>query len=217
MHVCVLSSFSHVQLFVTLGTLARQAPLSMGFSRQEYWSGLSFPPPGDLPNPGIQPLSLNISCVGRRILTTRTTFLIAAIFFLRSSPSPTGSSPRQSPSPHRASPLDQKLLINLFSHPWTYLQPNDPLCLHWHSSYALPPSKQSLKLHLSESHLFMNSPAEVIVKFWVSILRNQSCMCRMLGLLSKGSQITANGKLSNRSEQMWYYCQNALAFRGLRT
>ena len=35
-----------------------QAPLSMGFSRQEYWSGLSFPPPGDLPNPGIEPASL---------------------------------------------------------------------------------------------------------------------------------------------------------------
>ena len=38
-------------------TVARQAPLSMGFPRQEYWSGLSCPPPGDLPNPGIEPLS----------------------------------------------------------------------------------------------------------------------------------------------------------------
>ena len=43
---------------VTLWTVARQAPLSRGFSRQEYWSGLPFPPPGDLPNPGIEPVSL---------------------------------------------------------------------------------------------------------------------------------------------------------------
>ena len=40
--------------FGTLWTAARQAPLSMGFSRQEYWSGLPFPSPGDLPNPGIE-------------------------------------------------------------------------------------------------------------------------------------------------------------------
>ena len=43
--------------FVTPWTVARQAPLSMGFSRQEYWSGLSFPSPGDLPNPGSKPVS----------------------------------------------------------------------------------------------------------------------------------------------------------------
>ena len=48
---------SHVQLFATLWTVARQAPLSMGFSRQEYWSGLPCLPPGDLPNPGIEPRS----------------------------------------------------------------------------------------------------------------------------------------------------------------
>ena len=54
----VLSHFSHVQLFVTPWTIAHQAPLSMGFSRQEYWSRLPFPPPGCLPNPGIEPASL---------------------------------------------------------------------------------------------------------------------------------------------------------------
>ena len=48
---------SHVQLFVTLGTVPYQAPLSMGLSRQEYWSGLPCPPPGDLPDPGIKPTS----------------------------------------------------------------------------------------------------------------------------------------------------------------
>ena len=45
------------QLFATPGTVARQAPLSMGFFRQEFWSGLPFPSPGDLPEPGIEPVS----------------------------------------------------------------------------------------------------------------------------------------------------------------
>ena len=55
--VCVLSCFSHVQLFAALWTAARQAPLSMGFSRHEYCSGLPCPSPGDIPNPGIKPSS----------------------------------------------------------------------------------------------------------------------------------------------------------------
>ena len=50
--------YSHVQLFVSLWTVVHQAPLSMGFPRQEYWSGLPFPSLGDLPNPGIKPASL---------------------------------------------------------------------------------------------------------------------------------------------------------------
>ena len=50
--------FSCVWLFAILWTVAHQSPLSMGFSRQEYWSGLSCPPPGDLPNPGIEPTCL---------------------------------------------------------------------------------------------------------------------------------------------------------------
>ena len=52
---CVLSC---VRLFAILWTVAHQAPLSMGYSRQEHWSGLTFPPPGDLPDPGIKPTSL---------------------------------------------------------------------------------------------------------------------------------------------------------------
>ena len=51
--MCVWSHFCHVQLFVTLWTVALQVPLFMGFSKQEYWSGLSFPSPGDLPHPRI--------------------------------------------------------------------------------------------------------------------------------------------------------------------
>ena len=53
-----VKSLSHIRLFATLWTVARQAPLSMGFSRQEFWTGLPCPPPGDLPNPGIEPASL---------------------------------------------------------------------------------------------------------------------------------------------------------------
>ena len=55
MYACMLSRFSHVWLCVTLWTVAFQAPLSMGFSRQEYWSGLPFPPPAELLDPGIEP------------------------------------------------------------------------------------------------------------------------------------------------------------------
>ena len=55
---CMLSHFSHVRLFATLWTVAHQALLSMGFSRQEYWSGLLCPPPGDLPHSGIESASV---------------------------------------------------------------------------------------------------------------------------------------------------------------
>ena len=50
-----VKSLSHAQLFGTSWTVAYQAPESMEFSRQEYWSGLPFPSPGDLPDPGIEP------------------------------------------------------------------------------------------------------------------------------------------------------------------
>ena len=56
--VLVLSHFSHVRLFVTPWAVACQAPLSMGFSRKRYQSGLPFPPPGDLPNPRVESTSL---------------------------------------------------------------------------------------------------------------------------------------------------------------
>ena len=51
--------------------MARQASLSMRFSRQEYWSGMSFPPPGDLPNPGIEPRSLSSPALAGRFFTTK--------------------------------------------------------------------------------------------------------------------------------------------------
>ena len=59
-----------VQLFLTPWTVARQAPLSMGFSRKEYWSGILFSPPGDLSDPGIEPVSLVSPASAGRCLTT---------------------------------------------------------------------------------------------------------------------------------------------------
>ena len=73
-HVCVLSRFSSVCLCVSLWTVARQAPLSMGFSRQEYWNGLPCPSPGDLPNPGIEPAFLMSPALAGRFLTTSATW-----------------------------------------------------------------------------------------------------------------------------------------------
>ena len=61
---------SHVQLFATPWTVACQAPLSTGFSWQEYWSRLPFPPPGDLPNPGIKPASPESPAMADRFFTT---------------------------------------------------------------------------------------------------------------------------------------------------
>ena len=55
--IAMLSHLSHVRVFATPWTVALQAPLSVGFSRQEYWSGLPWPPPEDLPNGGMEPQS----------------------------------------------------------------------------------------------------------------------------------------------------------------
>ena len=67
-------SLSHVRLFVIPWTVARQVPLSMGLSRQGYWSGLPCPPPGDLPDPGIEPTSLTSPPLAGRFFTTSTTW-----------------------------------------------------------------------------------------------------------------------------------------------
>ena len=68
------TSLSRVWLFVTLWTVALQAPLSMGFSRQEYWSGLPCPPPGDLPDPGTEPVSLKSPALASGLFATSTTW-----------------------------------------------------------------------------------------------------------------------------------------------
>ena len=66
---CCAQFFSHVRLFVTPWTLARQAPLSLGFSRQEYQSGMPCPPPGDLPNPEMERRSLASPPLAGRFFT----------------------------------------------------------------------------------------------------------------------------------------------------
>ena len=69
MRVRVLSHLNHAQLFAIPWTVAQQAPLSMGFSRQEYWSGLPCPPPEDLPDPGIEPTASSPTFAGRFFTT----------------------------------------------------------------------------------------------------------------------------------------------------
>ena len=70
--VCVYV-LCHVWLFATPWTVAHQVLLSMGFSRQEYWSGLPCPPPGDLPEPGIKPASLTSPALAGKFFTARDT------------------------------------------------------------------------------------------------------------------------------------------------
>ena len=67
--VRLLNRFSHVQLFATPWAIGRQVPQFMGFSRKEYWSGLPFSSPGDLPDPGTEPVSC-VSCLADRFFTT---------------------------------------------------------------------------------------------------------------------------------------------------
>ena len=71
----VLSYFSRVQLFATPRTLACQVPLSMGFSSQEYWSGLTFLSPGDPPDPGIEPMFLMSPALAGGFFTTSFTHM----------------------------------------------------------------------------------------------------------------------------------------------
>ena len=78
---CVLSPFSHVRLFATPWTPAHQAPMPMGFSRQEHWGGLPCAPPGDLPNPGIEPASLMSQSLAAGFFATSSTWEAPIICF----------------------------------------------------------------------------------------------------------------------------------------
>ena len=73
MWVCA-QSLSRVQIFATPGTVAPQAPLSIGFSRQEYWSGLQCSPPSDLPNPGIESMSFMSPALAGGFFATHATW-----------------------------------------------------------------------------------------------------------------------------------------------
>ena len=70
----MLPCFICVQLFATLWTVVHQASLSMEFSRQEYWSGLPYPPPGDLPDPGMEPAPLMTPALVGVFFTTSSTW-----------------------------------------------------------------------------------------------------------------------------------------------
>ena len=70
----MLSPFSCVRLLVTLCIVARWAPLPVGFSRQEYWSGLLYPSPGDVPDPGIEPVSFMPPALAGGFFTTSATW-----------------------------------------------------------------------------------------------------------------------------------------------
>ena len=78
----VISHFSHVWFFTTLRTIAHQPPLSMGFSRQAYWSGLPCPPPGDLPDPEIEPAFLMFPALAGGFFTTITTWQAQIYLYL---------------------------------------------------------------------------------------------------------------------------------------
>ena len=71
---CVLSRFIHVWLLAILCTVVHQALLSMGFSRQEYWSGLPCPPPGDLSDPGMEPTSFMSLALAGEFFTSSATW-----------------------------------------------------------------------------------------------------------------------------------------------
>ena len=74
--MCMLSLFSRVQLCVTLWTIAHQASLSMGFSKQDYWQGLPCPPAGELPDSGFAPMSLKSPTLAGRLFIISVTFFI---------------------------------------------------------------------------------------------------------------------------------------------
>ena len=110
----VLSCFNRVQLCVTLWTTAYQAPLSMGFSRQEYWSGLPCPPPEDLPNPGIEPKThVFLPALAGGFFTTSSTW---------ETPIPGQGTRDHLPQLSPAQPNKQIIKINFKKEPWILTQ-----------------------------------------------------------------------------------------------
>ena len=79
--MCCACMLSRVRLFLTLWTVLCQAPLPMEFSKQEYWDGLPFPSPEDLPNPGMEPASLVSPALAGRFFTTSATWEAPASCF----------------------------------------------------------------------------------------------------------------------------------------
>ena len=136
--VCVLSCFHRVWLSVTPRTVAHQTSFSMGFSRKEYWSGLPFPPTGDLPNPGIAPASPKSPVLAA-----------AAAKSLQSCPTlcdPIDGSPPGSPVPGILQARTLEWVAISFSNAWKWkvkgksLSRVRLLATPWTTAYQAPPS-----------------------------------------------------------------------------
>ena len=169
MCVCV-QLLSHVQLFVTPWTVACQAPLSMEFSRQEYWSGLPCPLPRDLPDPGVEPTSLMSSASAGGFFTTA-----AAAKSLQSCLTlcdPVDGSPTGSPVPGILQARIVEWVAISFSNAWKWkvkvklLSRVRLLATPWTAAYQAPPSmgfsRQEYWSGVLLSHLILNSMAEHI-------------------------------------------------------
>ena len=153
--VYVLSRFSHAWLCATLWTVAHQTLLSMGFSRQEYWSGLSFLSPGDLPDPGIElkspaPQPMGWSFLTHCLLGEPGIPCTGHSFDWRPFSSTGTTQPPQN--------ARSRLLTDLSSHSWLYLQDREP-DLEWvpHWPRVVPRQKgtapqDSSELRLSVHH-----------------------------------------------------------------
>ena len=149
-----VKSLSRVRLFATPWTAAYQAPPSMGFSRQEYWIGLPFPSPEDLPNPGIEPVSLPSSVSAGKIFTTIATWEALTNLNCPSSDD-LSSLPRSSPE-HSQSNLPIPLPRSMLHYASLYqiimvrvrvihlddIDPNSSTSFHLHSC-PLEPGQQS--------------------------------------------------------------------------
>ena len=142
--VCVVSWFSHVQLFATLWTIACQAPLSTGFSRQEYWSRLPFPPPGDLADPGTKPAFLMSPALADRFFTIQFSSVQSlSCVRLPATPRIKACQASLSITNSRSSP---KVMCILSAMPFSHLILCRPLLL-------LPPIPPSISVFSNESTL----------------------------------------------------------------
>ena len=116
--VCVymLSCFSHVRLLEILWTVTHQVPLSMGFSRQEYWSEFPFPSPGKLPNPGIEKSLMSLVLAGRLFPTSSTWKPYVCVYMLGTLDMLPGSSRENEAPPEESDQVDCCCLVIKFFH-----------------------------------------------------------------------------------------------------
>ena len=152
--LCVFSCFSHVQLFATPWAIDHQAPLSMECSRQEYWSGFPFPPPGDLPHPRIKPSSPVSPALAGEFFTTSATFSPTVQFSSVAQLCPTLCDPMNCSMPCLPVHHQPKLMSIKSVMPSSHLILCHPLLL-------LPPTPPSIRVFSNESTLRMRWP-----KYW---------------------------------------------------